>query len=292
MNSWIVFGLVAFPVIAVVLWLLLDESIVRIEPGQLGLLLVHGKATDQAFGPGIHFVPAFRRRTVVPYPSLELALRCGGDTVDDDAHELERSTPPIGVVLGDRADASVSYTVRFAIDPSRLQLVHDRFGGAGIWSAVRDTSARSVRSVLADDSTSLDDLVGPRRTAIGERVADAVARDLATIGFAASSVAITHVDLGRAGDAIQAAVRARFELEREEAETGMRQARARADAQVAALLADVAADPALRYRESDAWRDLVAELARRPGAVPVSGRPTVRRADPAPEQAADDESAP
>ena len=58
MNGWIVFLLVAVPVLAVVLWMLLDESIVKIEPGELGLVLVHGKATDKALDPGVHWVPA------------------------------------------------------------------------------------------------------------------------------------------------------------------------------------------------------------------------------------------
>jgi hypothetical protein len=76
----------------------------------------------------------------------------------------------------------------------------------------------------------------------------------------------------------------------------MRLARARTDAEVAGLLAGLDADMALRYREADAWRDLVTELAR--GTRPIPVRP-IRAAEERavdatataaePDRAADDE---
>jgi regulator of protease activity HflC (stomatin/prohibitin superfamily) len=256
MNGWIVFLLVAVPVLAVVLWMLLDESIVKIEPGELGLVLVHGKATDKALDPGVHWVPAFRRRIVQVYPSLELSYRAGAAGEGTDA--LERGGPPVAVVLGDRTTASASYTVRFRLDPARLRLVHERFGPDGIWSAVRDLSARAVRSAVNDPTTSIDDLFGPARHALDDRLHEAVATALAVDGLEVTMFQLDEVDAGRSADAIQAAVRARLELEREQAESPMRQERARRDAEIAGVLGGVDADPALRYREADAWRELVA----------------------------------
>jgi predicted PurR-regulated permease PerM len=45
----------------------------------------------------------------------------------------------LAVTLGDRAAATVSFTVRFVLDPTRLRVVHERFGPDGI----------SVQSILA-----------------------------------------------------------------------------------------------------------------------------------------------
>jgi hypothetical protein len=79
------------------------------------------------------------------------------------------------------------------------------------------------------------------------------------------------VDLGRAGELIQAAVRARLELAREEAEAATRIARVRHDAELAPYLAGVG-EAALRYRQTDVWRDLVQRSEAMTVAVPgISG---------------------
>jgi hypothetical protein len=49
--GWIIFLAIAVPLLAVVAWVVFDDSFVRIEPGQLGLLLIHGRATDRASIP-------------------------------------------------------------------------------------------------------------------------------------------------------------------------------------------------------------------------------------------------
>ena len=69
--EWIIFAAIAIPILGVIAWVVLDDSFVRIEPGQLGLLLVKGRATDIALQPGPHWVPALRRRTIETYPSVE-----------------------------------------------------------------------------------------------------------------------------------------------------------------------------------------------------------------------------
>ncbi len=278
MNGWIVFIAIAALVILALLAILFDDALVRIAPGELGLLLVNGKATDRALEPGPHLVPAVRRRMVEVYPSREMSYRAG-DPLDGAGDDLERSGPVIDVLLGDRSAGRAAYTLRFRLDPKDLREVHDRFGRDGIWSAARDISARSVRSTLNDPTVSVDSLYGPARHDLEERLANDVRDALAGNALHLTSFTLDSVDLGRAGDAIQAAARARLELEREGAEAEMRQTRARADAEIATLLAGIDADAALRYREADAWRDLVTELAR--GSRPIPFR-AVRPADDRP----------
>jgi regulator of protease activity HflC (stomatin/prohibitin superfamily) len=260
MGSWIVFVVVALPIVVGILWMLFDSSIVRIRPGDLGLVLVRGEATDRALTPGIHWVPAFRRRLVEIYPSLEMSYRAGSADTED-VGSFDRSGPPIAAVLGDRTRCTVSYTVRLRLAPGQLKVVHDRFGNDGIWAAVRDLSALSVRSALNAPDLSVDDLFGAPRHALETAITSRLQDELLLHGFEVATFSLDEVDLGRAGEVIQAAVRARLELERERAENEMRVERARCDAEVAAVLADVPADAALRYREADVWREVGADVA-------------------------------
>jgi regulator of protease activity HflC (stomatin/prohibitin superfamily) len=270
MTALIVFLVVAALVVIALVAILLDDSVVRVPTGELGLVLINGKPTGRALAPGRHLVPAFRRRLVEVYPSRELAYRAG-DTAEGPLDDLERSGPIVDVVLGDRTAARVSYTVRFRLDPSDLRTVHERFGRDGIWSAVRDVSASALRTALNDPTVAADSTYGAARHALETTVGEAVGAALAEQAVHLTAFALDSVDLGRAGDTIQGAVRARLELEREQAEGEMRLARARTDAEVAGLLAGLDADMALRYREADAWRDLVTELAR--GTRPIPVRP-------------------
>ena len=83
--------------------------------------------------------------------------------------------------------------------------------------------------------------------------------------------AFGDLDLGPTGDVIQAIVRARLELEREQAESATRVARARSDAELEPYLAQDTTEAALRYREVDLWRELLRSRDRRP---PGPGAPT------------------
>lgn len=260
MGSWIVFVIVALPIVVGILWMLFDSSIVRIQPGELGLILVRGEATNRALTPGIHWVPALRRRFVEIYPSLEMSYRAGAPDADE-VGSLDRSGLAIAAVLGDRTRCSVSYTVRLRLAPGELKVVHDRYGNDGIWPAIRDLSALSVRSELNAPGLSVDDLFGPARHDLVASITERLRADLLPHGFEVATFSLDEVDLGRAGEVIQAAVRARLELERERAENEMRVERARCDAEVAALLAGVPADAALRYREADVWREVGADVA-------------------------------
>jgi hypothetical protein len=268
--AWIVLALLALPLIGFLVWMLLDESFVRIDSGKLGLLVVKGKATDTTLLPGPHWVPSLRRRSVVEYPSLELSYRAGdvaGGAVDATApaSDLERSGPALAVTLGDRAEGTVSYTVRFRLVPEQLRSVHERFGPDGLWAIVRDEADRAVAAALAAPGRSIDDLFAAARATLEADLAEAVGSALSADGFRLTLFRLGRVDLGRAGDTIQGAVRARYELEREQADAVTRLARARNDAELSPYLEHSTIDAALRYREADLWREMVA----RPDGVSV-----------------------
>jgi regulator of protease activity HflC (stomatin/prohibitin superfamily) len=274
MVGVIVFLVVALPLLGFLLFLLLESSFVRVEPGQLGLVLVRGKPTDRALAPGRHFVPSFRRRMVQAYPSNELAYRAGGaDEVEVAAEsDLEHVGPALRATLGDRAVVDVGYTVRFRVQPAQLRSVHERFSPDGLWSAVRDTSSRVVRARLGVPEVGVDDLFGAARDELQEHLGHALRDALEAEGFELTMFAFGDLDLGRTGEVIQGTVRARHELEREEAESATRVARARIDADLEPYLGGAATDAALRYREIEVWRDLVQTQAERGLSAPAPPR--------------------
>jgi regulator of protease activity HflC (stomatin/prohibitin superfamily) len=277
--GWVIFVLVVLAIVAFVAYVLFDDARVRIGSGRLGQVLVRGKATDRSLLPGMHIVPTFRRMMVVDYPSLELSYRAGeADSGDPGARDLERSGPPVYVVLGDRNPARVAITVRAKIDPAHLKLVHERFGAFGLWSALRDATERSVRVVLAGASVRAEDFHGLGLVTVEERVRAGLDAELEQMGFLLVSCTLGHVDLGRAGEAIEAAARARFELEREKADAALRTLKAKADAKLIAANPALA-DAPLRYREIEAWRDVLAAVDRGEAFVP-STPPSTQLAAP------------
>jgi SPFH domain / Band 7 family len=256
--AWIIFFVVAIPVIGILVWLYVDEAFVRVDPGKLGLVVIRGKATDRALSPGPHFVPVLRRIMIVEYPSLELSYRAGAGGVPEDAEaELERSGRPLRAVLGDRATMELGYTVRFRLDLNSLKMIHERFGPDGIWSAVRDTSARAVRASLSEPSVGIDDFFAEARRPLEKVVSEAVANAVREDGFELTMFSLGDIDLGRTGEVIQATVRARLELEREQAEAATRLAEVQTDAELTQYLVNVTTDAALRYRELDVLREMV-----------------------------------
>jgi regulator of protease activity HflC (stomatin/prohibitin superfamily) len=272
MSAWIIFLIVLVPFLAILVWIASTDSLINIPPGRVGLLLVSGRATDKVVLPGLHWVPRLRKRMVAEYPSLELSLRAIPDGEEGEPKELDRTGPGVHAVLGDRAEVTVGYTIRFRLDVQQLRVVHERFGAEGIWTAVRDLSARAVRQRLAEPGVGVDDLFGPQRLALESRLNESIATSLREDGVLVSMFGIDRVDLGRTGDVIQGTVRARLELEREQAEAALRVARARIDAELEPLIAAVP-DIALRYREVDLWRDLVHSQPER--VMPGLGRPLV-----------------
>jgi hypothetical protein len=271
--AWVVSLIIAFPLLAVVLYFLLDDSFVRLGSGELGLLVIRGRATDRALLPGSHFVPSFRRMSVQAYPSLELSYRAtdaaGSETLDDD---LERVGAPLQVTLGDRAVIALSYTLRFQLVPDSLRSIHERFGPDGIWAAVRDVSGRAIRVAINDPSIGIDDLFGPRRIALDAALGTAVSEALATDGFVVTLFSIGETNLGFAGEVIQATVRSRHSIEREDAEAPLRVARARHDAELQPFVTGDPSSVALRYRETEAWREVAQVLAARGVMLPAASR--------------------
>jgi regulator of protease activity HflC (stomatin/prohibitin superfamily) len=275
-SIWFVLIGVVVPLLVILAIIANSDSIIKIPPGQVGLLLVHGRATDTVIEPGIHWVPRLRKRMVAAYPSLELSYRSLLDgEPGQESGSLERTGPALRVTLGDRTQATLGYTVRFRLDESRLRMVHERFGADGIWTAVRDISGRAVRMRLGGSDVGIDQLMGSALTTLEQEIGTSVGETLGEDGMIVTMFAIGDIELGRTGAVIQSTVRARLELEREEAEAAVRTARARIDAELEPYLASVP-EAALRYREVDVWRDLV--HARPDRVIPVPGRPATAMA--------------
>jgi regulator of protease activity HflC (stomatin/prohibitin superfamily) len=253
--GWIIILVFVLPIIGLLLWLLLAASFVRVPSGSLGLVMVKGAATDKTLTPGPHFVAALRRHMIEEYPSVELAYRAGGSD-DQGNRELNESGPPLQVMLGDRTTAVVSLTVRFRLIPAQLRLVHERFGPKGVFGIVRDECTRALVTTLGSPDIGIDSLFGSAREKCEDRLRDSITATLSAEGIEVTSFLLGVTDLGRTGEVIQATVRARYELEREQAEAATRMARALNDADLQQHMTS-SSDGAWRYRETDLWRDLV-----------------------------------
>ncbi len=279
LGAKVMLAIIVLPILGVFVWSTLQQSIVRIPPGRLGLLVIKGRPTDTSLLPGAHWVPALRKRFAVEYPAVELSYRAVGQD-GGSSSSCEAAGPALRATLGDRAEAVVSFTVRFRLDPQRLRTVHERFGPDGIWAVVRDDSARAVRAALADPEVTLDSAYALERDRLEERLGAAVAAALDADGMQMTAFSLGAVDFGRSGEVVQAAVRARLELQREEAEAATRLARVRHDAELAPFLVAVD-EAALRYRQADVWRDLVERsdgvtvAVPGPGGAPAPAEPEV-----------------
>jgi regulator of protease activity HflC (stomatin/prohibitin superfamily) len=282
--AWIILLVLLIPLLALLVFVFVMASLVRVPSGSIGLVMAKGKATDTALLPGAHFVPAIRRRMVEEYPSTELAYRAGGQDEPEPTESargraleqsgprnrfkhLDQAGPAVTVTLGDRTTATVSYTVRFVLLPEHLRQVHERFGPNGLFGIVRDEAGRAVMNWLSDPEFNIDNLFGAARQATEDGLADVVGRALEADGIRVTKFVLGAVDLGRTGEVIQATVRARHELEREQAEAATRLVRALNDVELQEKLTS-SGDAAWRYRETDLWRDLV----QRTGTVSVALR--------------------
>jgi hypothetical protein len=148
-----------------------------------------------------------------------------------------------------------------------------------------------MTAALAEPTCTIDDCFGTARVQLEERLAAAVAAVLDADGIVMTAFSLGSVDLGRAGELIQAAVRARLELAREEAEAATRIARVRHDAELAPYLAGVG-EAALRYRQTDVWRDLVQRSEAMTVAVPgISGAVAIPADEAAPPSRPEESSA-
>jgi len=270
--AWIIFLILILPAIGLLVWVILAASLIRVPSGSLGLVMSRGKATDRSLLPGGHFVFAFRRVIIEEYPSVELAYRADGLGDDENVgfsrhlgdrrvsrgafDRLEVSGPPLRATLGDRTEATVVVTVRFRLLAENLREVHEHYGPNGVFSVVRDQTARAVLGALADVDHGIEQFFGDQRLACERRLADAVRAALTAHAIQMTGFVLGAVDLGKTGEVIQATVRAQYELERERAEAQTRVLRAQNDADLQKQMS-APSDDAWRYRETDLWRELV-----------------------------------
>jgi regulator of protease activity HflC (stomatin/prohibitin superfamily) len=254
MAVWIALAVVAVAVPVVAAIVLIQTAIV-VDPGTIALVLKRGKATGRALAPGRHFVAPWQKVNLQVYPSRELSLVAGGRSIADP--RVEYVDDPLRVHLGDKAFALVSYTVRCQLDAGELKGVHNRYGPEGVWAALRDVTRRTVLAELNNDTMSIDDAYGAGFRALEQRLGAAVEEALAATGFQMRMFNLREIDLGETGDVIQAIVRADAELEREQAFAKVRRVRLENDAAVSSLLDGVDGDMLLRYRQIEAWRDIL-----------------------------------
>jgi regulator of protease activity HflC (stomatin/prohibitin superfamily) len=251
--GWVILVILLIPALGLLLWVVLSASFVRVPTGRYALLLVRGRPTDTTLPPGLHFLFALRRRMIVTYPSVELSYRAGGAPGPADQPGLDCVGEPVPVVLGDRVQATVGYTVRFRLRPEQLRVVHERFGPDGIFGIVRDESALVLGTALGQAGTGVADVLTEAGATARSAIADRLDQVLAEDGLELTSFMLGGFDLGRTGEVIQAVSRAPHELAYEEAMATVRLAQAQHDAELVA--AD--GDP-WRYRETDLWRELIA----------------------------------
>ncbi|HEY5978450.1 MAG TPA: SPFH domain-containing protein [Microlunatus sp.] len=286
--GWIILAILLIPAIGLLVWVVLSASFVRVPPSHYALLLVRGHPTDTTLPPGLHFVFALRRRMVVTYPSVELSYRAGGVSGPADRAGLDCVGEAVPVVLGDRVEATVGYTVRFRLRPDGLRSFHERFGPDGIFGIVRDESALVLSTALGRSGTGVTDLLGEAREVSQAAVADDLAVGLAKDGLELASFVFGAIDLGRTGEVIQAVSRAPHELAQEQAMAAVRAAQAQHDAELVATDSDP-----WRYRETDLWRELIARreilnvalqsgprIPGAPGAVPLEDDQRGRGSEP------------
>ena len=179
-------------------------------------------------------------------------------------------------MLGDRAEAKVGYTVRFRLVRDQLRLVHDRFGTTGYWSAVRDNVGAALAVALAQPDVTLDSLYPGQRQKLEQQLKQRLAETLAADGMELAGFSLGAVDLGRAGETVQATLRARLGLAREEANAALQRLRVQHDAELTSRLAEVG-ETALRYREAEMWRDLAFRSDGVGVSVPCRPRPWPKR---------------
>lgn len=247
--------LIIGPVVVFVVWLVLVDAAIRIEPGTLGLMLRRGAATGRVLEPGRHFVLPFRKVLIQRYPSRELSYVAGSDS-GESASENDYVDVAVPVTFGDRTAAVLSYTLRCRLDRDMLKDVHDRFGPEGIWAVIRDDSRRSLIDACASSDVSADDVYGDRFAALQERLGGAVRDGMADTGFEVVMFNLRHVDLGATGHVVQAIARSRFELDLEQARASVRRAMVEHDAALGDAR-DASDDLAIRYRQLEAWQDVL-----------------------------------
>jgi regulator of protease activity HflC (stomatin/prohibitin superfamily) len=255
--SWVavvVLVVVGLPLLIFALWWVLQELRVSIESGSVALVLQRGVATEKVLQPGLHLLRPYKKRTMQIYPLRELTYLAGPGQ-QPEASDLQDE--PLELHLGDRTAVAVSYTVRFRIRPEKLRDLHERVGPLGIKSVVRDRSRQVLMDRLGEAGTTYADLFGEARAALQTALSEQLGTALEGESLELVLFTLRDVDLGETGEMVQAAVRGRAELEREEAAAAVRLARVRNENEINTLLVGGLADEVIRYRQIELWREYV-----------------------------------
>jgi regulator of protease activity HflC (stomatin/prohibitin superfamily) len=248
----VVLVVIGVPLLAFAVWQLLQEGLVRIDSGSVGLLIVRGKASDRILTPGAHFVWPFRHQMIQGYPLRELTYLTANDSGID---QMDFSDPPLVARLGDRAAVSVLYTIRFSIRPEALRDLHERVGPDGLKRLVRDESRRVIIHELGSEENGIDQAFGPARDRLEAKLAARVIDVLHDDGFTVGMFNLRGIDLGAVDEVIADTVRAKAELELEKAEAKVRKLRMDNEAKSTAQLGSSLTDAVLRYRQIELGRE-------------------------------------
>jgi regulator of protease activity HflC (stomatin/prohibitin superfamily) len=252
--TWILVLILA-PTVLFIVWLVLLETSVKIDPGTIGLALLRGKSTGRTLTPGRHFVRPWQKLMIQKYPSRELALVAGG--VQQANPDVDYLDEPVSVLLSDQAVAEVSYTVRCQLIEAKVHEIHESYGPEGIWSVLRDVSRRTLISESAGSGITIGNVFGDGYGELERHVSAALTDALAEVGFELKLFSLREVDLGVTGEIVQDTIRAGAELEREQAYAAVRRARIDNDGVLLAEVDGLDHELVLRYRQVDAWRDLI-----------------------------------
>ena len=255
--SWVavvVLIVVGLPLLLFALWWVLQELRVEVESGSVALVLQRGVATEKTLEPGLHFVRPYAKRTMQIYPLRELTYLAGAGQ-QPQASDLQDD--PLELYLGDRTAVAANYTIRFRVRPAQLRDLHERIGPEGIRGVVRDRSRQVLLDRLGEAGTTYADLFGEARGALQASLAEHLAAALERDCLELVLFTLREVDLGETGEMVQAAVRGRAELDREDAAAAVRLARVRNENEINTLLVGGLADEVIRYRQIELWREYV-----------------------------------
>jgi regulator of protease activity HflC (stomatin/prohibitin superfamily) len=248
----VVFLIIGLPLLAFAAWQLLQEGLVRIDSGSVGLLIVRGKASERSLMPGAHFVWPFRHQMIQVYPLRELTYLTD-DQAGVDVSDL--ADPPLSARLGDRAAVSVYYTIRFRLRPDALRDLHERVGPDGIKRLVRDQSRRVIIDELGSDRCGIDDVFGAHRDVLEARLAERLREALHDDGFDVGMFNLRSIDLGSIDAVIADTKRAEAELALEHADARVRAVRLEHEVETAEQLASSLTDAVLHYRRIELGRE-------------------------------------
>jgi hypothetical protein len=273
--SWIavvIFFVVVLPLLGFLAWTLWQESSVRVQQRQLGLVIVRGKPTDRALPAGKHFVSPFSQEVEV-YPDHELTYMAvpNGQVERMERRDVDFADPPLGLTDGDGTPAGLCYTIRFRLARVQLRQVHERFGPAGIGGIVRDEGRKAISTYFVEDGHRLVDLLGAARGPIEVELGERVRARLEANGFELTLFSLQEPDLRGLGELLQQQALAR------EAVT-LEQIRAEGIARWGRKLADALPASVLEYRALEVWRSA---LERWDGATPLVAPPWPPLAPPA-----------